>query len=86
MFTVHTYRRIDSHLKYVINVVNMDKHNALQHPVKVLEAKHLDEAVKLIEECKEKYVTKENMALFVEVITYVHTVPVRVEAFWVDYD
>lgn len=86
MFTVHSYRRINSHLMYIIKVVDKTKNQALQNPTKIFERRHLDEAIKQIEDCREKYVTNENMALFVEVLTYVHTVPVRVEAFWVDYD
>lgn len=86
MFTIHSHRRIDTHLKYVVSVINTSKPDCMKHRVKELTAKHLDEAVQVINNAKDKYLVKDGYALFVEILTYVHTVPVRVEAFWVDKD
>jgi len=83
MFTVLKHRRIDTHLEYVINVYSLTQPK-MNNPYKQKTVKHLDEAVKIIEEYKDQYCKIGEYALFVDIATYIHTTRVRVEAFWVD--
>ena len=83
MFTVPNCRRIDSHLEYVITVVNIDKPQK-ENLVKQQKVNHIDDAVKLIEKYRQEYCKEDKYSIFVDIATYVHTTRVRVEAFWVD--
>lgn len=84
MFAVSSYRRIDTHLEYVINVINTSLGDAMTSPITYSKVNHLDECVKAIEDYRKLYLTNEDYALFVEIRTTIANQDVRLEAFWVD--
>lgn len=84
MFTVPSYRRIDTYLEYVVNVININDDSPLRTPITYARVNQLDECVKAIEDYRNLYLTKEDYALFVEIRTTIANQDVRLEAFWVD--
>lgn len=85
MFSIPSSRRIDTHLKYVVKVINMTAANCLQNAITYSQVNHLDECVAAIEEYRERYLSKNpDYALFVEITTTIAYQDVRLEAFWVD--
>lgn len=86
MFTIPSYRRINSHLNYVVNVINIDQPDCMGNPVHIGKTLHIDDAVKMIEDYRELYLTSDNIRLFVEISTNVHCTDVVLESFWLDKD
>lgn len=85
MFTIPSSRKIDTHLKYTVKVINVTAVNCLQNAITYSQVNHLDECVAAIEEYRERYLSKNNdYALFVEITTTIAYQDVRLEAFWVD--
>ena len=58
MFTVPSSRRIDTHLKYTVKVINVTAVNCMQNAITYSQVNHLDECVAAIEEYRERYLSK----------------------------
>lgn len=86
MFTVPSYRQIDSGLKYRIKVIDLESQvkDRIDSPLVCTECKNFAVALDVIETYRSQYDNKERYKLFVEIFTVIMYQDVRLEAFWID--
>lgn len=86
MFTVPSYRQIESGLTYRIKVIDLESkvEDRIAYPLVCTDSKNFAAALDVIETYREQYANKERYRLFVEILTVIMYQEVRLEAFWVD--